>query len=178
MSDNTELETIELPTWLTGENSTKLSQVAQQYWGEIESHLLWWLEQLDETQSQLPILDLLAWERGITRLNGESIELYSLRIKHAVVNSEDAGSNIGMEQIFKRLGFGYVQINERVEGFDWDMIEIAMIEDEFTGKQELVQELVKQYGRTCRRYFLSALIHIEGYFAAALIEYEKEVMTT
>lgn len=174
---NSELSSIELPTWLTGINASNLSKATEQYWQQIESYLLWWLEQLDETQSQLAILDLLAWERGINRLNGESVELYALRIKHALANSEDAGSIIGMEQIFRRLGFGYVQLNERLPELDWDMIEIAMIEDEFAGKQDLVQELVRQYGRTCRRYFLSALIAIDGYFAAGVVEFDKEVIT-
>ena len=138
--------------------------------------MLWWLEQQDESQSALPILDLLAWERSINRLDGESVELYSLRIKHAVANSEDAGFGIGMERIFKRLGFGYIEINERVAGFDWDMVEIAMIEDEFTANQDLVKELIRQYGRTCRRYFLRALITVDAYSAFGLVELDKEVV--
>jgi len=171
-----EIKNVQLPTWLQGKNAAALAKAASVYWQQVESYLLWWIEQLDENQSALPILDLLAWERGINRLNGESVELYSLRIKHAVANSEDAGFGIGMERIFKRLGFGYIEINERVAGFDWDMVEIAMVEDEFSEKQDLVKELIRQYGRTCRRYFLSALISVEAYTAAGLVEYDKEVI--
>jgi hypothetical protein len=171
-----ELEKIELPTWLDGMDAKALANVAQEYWQTIESYLFWWLEQLDAENSALPILDLLAWERGIDRLDGESIELYSLRIKHAVANSEDAGYGIGMERIFKRLGFGYIEINERVPTYDWDMVEIAMMEDEFDGKQSLVEELIKQYGRTCRRYFLSVLSVINVYVVAGIVEFEKEVV--
>jgi hypothetical protein len=174
MSD---LKQIELPTWLSGVDAKALANVAQKYFESIESYLLWWLEQLDEENDYLPILDLLAWERGISRLDGESVELYSRRVKHAVANSEDAGSGIGMERIFNRLGFGYVEVNERVPGFDWDMVEIIMVESEFTGKQALVSSIVKQYGRTCRRYFLSASIFAEGYFGAGLIEFDTEVIT-
>jgi len=170
-----DIKPIELPTWLQGQNVTALAAAAQQYWEQVESYLLWWLDQQDESQSALAILDLLAWERSINRLDGESVELYRLRIKHAVANSEDAGFGIGMERIFKRLGFGYIEINERVAGFDWDMVEIAMIEDEFTANQGLVKELIRQYGRTCRRYFLSALISTDVYSATALIEFDKEV---
>lgn len=173
MSD---IKNVELPTWLQGKNATALAAAASIYWQQVESYLLWWIEQLDETQSALPILDLLAWERGINRLDGESVEIYSLRIKHAVANSEDAGFGIGMERIFKRLGFGYIEINERVDGFDWDMVEIAMIEDEFSENQELVKELIRQYGRTCRRYFLSALIAVDAYTAAGIVEYDKEIV--
>lgn len=171
-----DIKEIELPTWLQGANATALAAAASQYWQQVESYLLWWLEQLDEEQSALPILDLLAWERGINRLDGESIELYSLRIKHAVANSEDAGNGIGMERVFKRLGFGFIEINERVPGYDWDMVEIAMIESEFGDKQELVQELIRQYGRTCRRYFLSILSVIDAYVVGGLVEFDKEVV--
>jgi hypothetical protein len=172
-----QLENIELPTWLNGVNSVGLTNAANAYWQQIENYLLWWLEQIHNETDALPILDLLAWERGIERLPGEDLTLYGKRVKHGIANSKDAGSTIGMERIFKRLGFGYVEFNERIPDFDWDMIEISMIESEFSGKQDLVNSIIKQYGRTCRRYFLSAIIAIDGYFAAGLIEFDKEVIT-
>jgi hypothetical protein len=171
-----ELNKIELPTWLNGIDANALAKAAEQYWQSIEGYLLWWLEQLNEDDAALPILDLLAWERGINRLVDESIELYSLRIKHAVANSEDAGYGVGMERIFKRLGFGYIKINERVPNYDWDMVEVAMIESEFSDKQKLVEELIQQYGRTCRRYFLSVLSVINTYVVGGLVEFDKEVV--
>ena len=174
---SSELTNVELPTWLTGVNSVALTNAANVYWQQVETYLLWWLEQMHNQTDAIPILDLLAWERGIERLPNESVELYSKRVKHGIANSKDAGSTVGMERIFKRLGFGYVAFNERIPGFDWDMIEIAMIESEFAGKQDLVNSIIKQYGRTCRRYFLSAVIVIDGYFAAGLIEFDKEVIT-
>ncbi len=171
-----ELKKIQLPTWLNGLDVTNLAKAAEIYWQKVESYLLWWLEQLNEDEAALPILDLLAWERDITRLDGESIELYRLRIKHAHANSEDAGSDLGMEQIFKRLGFGYIEINGRVPNYDWDMVEVSLIEEEFADKQALVEELIRQYGRTCRRYFLSALSVINIYVAGGLVVYDKEVV--
>ncbi len=173
MSDIAE---IELPTWLNGVDAKALANVAKIYWQDVERYLLWWLEQLDEEVAALPILDLLAWERGINRLDGESTELYALRIKHAVANSEDAGSDIGMERIFKRLGFGYIEINSQVPNYDWDMVQVSLIEDEFIDKQALVEELIRQYGRTCRRYFLSVLSVIDSYVLSGLVEFDKEVV--
>jgi hypothetical protein len=173
MSD---IEKIELPTWMNGIDVTALAKAAEEYWHTVEGYLLWWLEQLNEDDAALPILDLLAWERGINRLDGESVELYSLRIKHALANSEDAGYGIGMERIFKRLGFGYIEINERLPTYDWDMVEVALIEDEFEGQQALVEELIKQYGRTCRRYFLSVLSVINAFVVAGTVEFDKEVV--
>lgn len=171
-----ELDKIELPSWLSGADANALAKVAQIYWQRLESQLFWWLEQLNDEQAALPILDLLAWERGINRLNGESVELYSLRIKHAVANSEDAGFDVGMERIFKRLGFGFIEVNARQPGFDWDMVEIAMLEDQFSGKEQLVSEIIKQYGRTCRRYYLTALTAVTTTNASGLIEFDKEVI--
>lgn len=171
-----ELDKIELPSWLSGADANALAKVAQTYWQRLESQLFWWLEQLNDEQAALPILDLLAWERSINRLNGESIELYSLRIKHAVANSEDAGFDVGMERIFKRLGFGFITVNARPPGFDWDMVEIAMLEEQFRDREPLVNEVIKQYGRTCRRYFLSAMSVINTTDAIALVEFDKEVI--
>jgi len=166
----------ELPIWLTEKNATALASVAQSYWQEIESYLFWWLAQQHSENAQTAILDLLAWERSINRLPGESLELYGMRVKHAFANATDAGSNVGMEQIFKRLGFGFIQVNERVLGFDWDMVEIAMLEDEFNGKEPLINEVIKQYGRTCRRYFLSAMATVDTTDAIGLVEYDQEVI--
>ena len=139
---------LQLPTWMDGKDVTALAKVAEQYWQEVESYLFWWLAQQHSEDAQIAILDLLAWERDIKRLPGEERALYGLRVKHAFANATDAGSNVGMEQIFKRLGFGFVQVNERLPDFDWDMVEIAMLESEFSGKEQLVTELIKQYGRT------------------------------
>lgn len=164
-----------LPTWMNGHDVSALANVAQRYWDEVESYLFWWLSQQHREDAQTAILDLLAWERDIKRLPGESVELYGKRVRHAFANATDAGSNTGMEQIFRRLGFGFVSVSERVPGFDWDMIEIAMLESEFSGKEQLVTELIKQYGRTCRRYFLSAMAAVNTGQGIALIEFEKEV---
>ncbi len=171
-----QLENIELPTWLTGVNAKALTKAANGFWQQLESYLMWWLEQIHNETEALPILDLLAWERGIERLPGEDITLYSKRVKHGIANSKDAGSTVGMQRIFRRLGFGFVEFNERIEGLDWDMIEIAMVESEFSGKQDLVNSIIKQYGRTCRRYYLSAISAISGHFAVGLIEFDKEVI--
>jgi hypothetical protein len=165
----------QLPVWLKGQDVTTLAKVAQDFWQQIESHLFWWLEQQHSENAQAAILDLLAWERGITRLPNESITLFGLRVKHAFANATDAGYGLGMEQIFKRLGFGFIEISERLPGLDWDMVEVAMLETEFSGNENLVTEVIKQYGRTCRRYFLTALVAVDTVEAIGLVEFEKEV---
>ena len=161
-----------LPVWLRGENAKALERAADAYWQSIEAALFSWLEQIDEEKAALEILDLLAWERDINRLDDEPVALYTQRIKYAA-HAEDAGSNTGMMRIFERLGFGFVQISDRVPGFDWDMVEIAMSERS-TGKQALIKEIIRSYGRTCRRYFLSALTETHTTEALGNIEYDKK----
>lgn len=165
-----------LPVWLDQEDATKLENLANQFWQKIEQQFYWWLEQQHSENAQEAILNMLAYERGITRLPNEDLALFGLRVKYAFANAKDAGFSIGMERIFKRLGFGFVLFNERVAGFDWDMIEVQMLESEFAGREDLVTALIAQYGRTCRRYFLNALTALDGAVLGAVVEFRKEVI--
>ena len=161
---NNELEP-QLPIWLKGQNANALAKVAQSYWQEVQSYLFWWLEQQHSENAQTAILDLLAWERGINRLPNESLELYGLRVKHAFANAQDAGSTIGMKRIFKRLGLGSLEMNERIEGFDWDEVEVIVFAEIYRNNRALINEIIRQYGLTCRRYrlklFLKSTINVK-----------------
>ncbi len=98
------------------------------------------------------ILDLLAYQRGITRLASEDEELYRLRIKHAFANAKDAGSVAGFARIFERLKLGRVIQLERSDEVEWDYIKLEIDEAKFSKYRGLFEELIKLYGRTCRRY--------------------------
>ncbi|MBD1582803.1 phage tail protein [Pseudoalteromonas sp. S16_S37] len=165
----------QLPIWLDGSSANKLADAAQQIWQKVESQLTYWLTLQQSESASLAILDLLAWERGITRIPDEALELYAKRVQLAQLNANDAGSADGLERIFKRLGFGYVAVNERVPGLEWDQVQIEMLETEFAGKERLVLELIETYGKTCRRYLLNALAAITTAEGAGLINYNKEV---
>lgn len=148
----------QLPIWLQGKNANALAKVAQSYWQEIESYLFWWLEQQHNENAQTAILDLLAWERGINRLPNETLALYGLRVKHAFANAKDAGSTIGMKRIFERLGLGSLEINERIDGFDWDEVEVIVFAEIYRNNRALIGEIIRQYGLTCRRYRLKLFL--------------------
>ncbi|WP_332834317.1 hypothetical protein [Escherichia coli] len=60
-----------------------------------------------------PLLNLLAYQRNITRFKGEPVSLFRLRVKHAFINAQDSGERAGFERIFKRLGVGDVKTLER-----------------------------------------------------------------
>lgn len=170
------MDKTQLPSWLDGANVTKLAKATEQYWQKVEQQLQHWLTQQQSETASTAILDLLAWERGIQRLPNEAYALYAKRVQLAHVNAKDSGSAQGLERIFKRLGFGYAAVNERVPGLEWDQIQIEMLESEFAGKEALVLELIQTYGKTCRRYLLNALAAVATAEASGLINYNKEVV--
>lgn len=145
---------LELPFWLDGEENTKLKTAAQNWWDAVEGWMRWPLLQMDAETCHLAVLDLLAWQRDITRFKGESESLYRLRVKYAFVNAVDAGSVAGFKRILQRLGVGDVQILERQPDRDWDIVQLLLTDEQLSDNPSLLDIIVHQYGRTCRRYEL------------------------
>ena len=143
---------LSLPFWLDGIELAKLKAAAQSWWGKVEDWLRWPLLQLDAETCHQSVLDLLAWQRDIQRFHGESNRLYRLRVRYAFINAVDAGSTAGMVRIFERLGVGYVELEERVDGMDWDIILMHLSDTQLSENPVLLRVLMQQYGRTCRRY--------------------------
>lgn len=143
---------LSLPFWLDGIELAKLKAAAQSWWGKVEDWLRWPLLQLDAETCHQSVLDLLAWQRDIQRFHGESDRLYRLRVRYAFINAVDAGSTAGMVRIFERLGVGYVELEERVDGMDWDIILMHLSDTQLSENPVLLRVLMQQYGRTCRRY--------------------------
>ena len=71
---------LKLPFWLDGTQLTKLTAAAQSWWERIEGWLRWPLLQMDPDTCHLTVLDLLAWQRDITRFKDEPEALYRLRL--------------------------------------------------------------------------------------------------
>lgn len=143
---------LKLPFWLDGPELAKLTAAAQAWWAKVEGWLTWPLMQMDPEVCHLQLLDLLAWQRDITRFSGEPESLYRLRVKYAFINAVDAGSTEGLKQILVRLGVGVVEIEERVDGRDWDVVFVQVSDAQSSQHSELLRELIRHYGRTCRRY--------------------------
>lgn len=143
---------IELPFWLSGPEISKLRRAAEAWWARATGWLQWPLQQVDPETCHPSILDLLAWQRDITRFKGEPESLYRLRVKYAFINSLDAGTTAGLKRVLQRLGIGYVEIEERIEGRDWDVVLLYLSDGQLSANPELLRVIVQQYGRTCRRY--------------------------
>lgn len=143
---------LNLPFWLDGQQLTKLKAACQAWWEKVEGWMQWPLLQMDAETCHLTILDLLAWQRDISRFKDEPENLYRLRVKFAFINAVDAGSTAGLKRILQRLGVGYVEIEERMPERDWDVVLLRLSDSQLSQNPELLRVLVQQYGRTCRRY--------------------------
>lgn len=143
---------LKLPFWLEGVELSKLRDAAQAWWIRVESWMNWPLLQLDAETCHLTVLDLLAWQRDIQRFQGEPESLYRKRVKYAFINAVDAGSTAGTVRIFQRLGVGYVEIEERFDSENWDVIRLYLTDGQLSANPVLLRVLMQQYGRTCRRY--------------------------
>lgn len=154
------MDPISLPFWLEGVELCKLRDAATAYWAKIQAWVQWPLTQFDALTCSEGILNLLAYQRDIQRFKDEPLALYRRRVGFAYVNAEDAGSKIGFIRIFERLGIGYLEIDERVDPVDWDVVLLRLSDSQLAENMELLQKIIEKYGRTCRRYQLQVITPI------------------
>ncbi|MDD1138563.1 phage tail protein [Pseudomonas sp. TNT2022 ID233] len=166
---------LSLRFWLGGVELQKLTAAAQSWWEKVEGWLRWPLLQLDADTCHLVVLDLLAWQRDITRFKGEPESLYRLRVKFAFINAVDAGSTAGMKRILQRLGVGYVEIEERMPDRNWDVVLLRFSDTQLSQNPELLRVLIQQYGRTCRRYDFVTLTPV--LFHIAVVDFNDDQQT-
>jgi len=143
---------IQLPFWLNATENSRLIGAAQTWWVRVEGWMLWPIQQFDALHCSLSILSLLAWQRDIKRFNNEPETLFRLRVKYALINAQEAGSKAGFASIFKRLDIELLLQRERWNAINWDVIQLLFPEAELSGKEDIFNFIVRQYGRTCRRY--------------------------
>ena len=151
---------IKLPFWLSATETKKLITAAEVWWLRVEGWMLWPLSQLDALTCTVFMLDLLAWQRDITRFVDEPLSLYRLRVKYALINAQDAGSKAGFIAIFERLGIGYVEIEERSDPVEWDVVLLRLSDSQLAENTDLLMNIIHKYGRTCRRYQLQVITPI------------------
>lgn len=158
-NDTPELPTENVPWWMDGKTIAEtlkephfLAKGVMQYWQRLKGWLLYPLAQLDPMTCNERLLSLLAWDRDITRFKDEPTSLFRKRVKYAFVNATDAGEKAGFIRIFQRLGVGVVEVDERTPERDWDIITIRLSDSQLSENYSLLEQLLQQYGRTCRRY--------------------------
>ncbi|EOZ3162550.1 phage tail protein [Yersinia enterocolitica] len=146
------LTSLRLPSWMDKGEANKLLRVCRAWWQWVHSWLNWPLNQLDAATCAVPLLNVLAYQRDISRFNGEPLSLYRKRVQYAFINAADAGSIAGFIAIFERLGIGYVELLERQPDIDWDVILVRVSDSQIASNSDLLMQIIRQYGKTCRRY--------------------------
>ncbi|CAK2096735.1 Phage tail protein [Vibrio crassostreae] len=153
------LPEVVIPWWQDGSTTSEeikephfLSKGVFVFFQMVWSWLLFPLRQMDALTCSEKTLELMAWDRDIKRFEGEPLSLFRKRVKYAAVNAKDAGSVAGFKRIFERLGIGIVTFKEREQTAQWDVCTIELTDEDIANNTKLVQTLIEQYGRTCRRY--------------------------
>jgi hypothetical protein len=148
---------INLPVWMNKGEPLTLAHASKIWWERVYGWLTFPLAQIDVDTCDEQLLSLLAYQRDINRFPTEPLALFRLRVKHAFANAKDAGSKAGFERIFERLEIGQIQQLERQLWLDWDVILLRINDEQLSRDNVLMMHLVRQYGRTCRRYFFDVL---------------------
>lgn len=143
---------IKIPFWMDGKHTRTLARASRRWWEEVGDWARFPLKQLDPMTCTDRMLDLMAWQRGIGRVAEEAERSYRLRVAHAYANGRDSGQVEGWKRIFQRLELGTPELEERVPGQDWDIICVSLSDKIFGRNQPVIERIVEDYGRTCRRY--------------------------
>ncbi|EBT2258379.1 hypothetical protein CJH87_03760 [Salmonella enterica] len=149
---------IQLPSWLNRGDVVRLKNTFVRFWSKVHSWVTWPLSQTDPLTCSEIILNLKAWQYDIARFDGEPLTLFRKRVKYAFINAQDAGSVAGFKAIFERLEIGAVEIHERPDDTDWDVILLHLNDSQIARNSALINQIILQYGRTCRRYRLQIII--------------------
>ena len=164
MSNNQEpkLPKSVVPWWQDGKTIIKhpgkpkepflLSQGVSHFFNTLKDYLLLPTQQADALECSETLLDIMAWDRDIKRFANEPLALFRKRVKYALVNAKNSGDVVGFIEIFKRLGVGSVIVNERLDGRNWDIVSFKLDDEQLSVNNDLLAAIIRQYGRTCRRY--------------------------
>ncbi|WP_109079245.1 phage tail protein [Aggregatibacter kilianii] len=143
---------IKLPFWMDKGELAKIAALFGKWWDYVQSAVKFPFEILDEEKCSERILNLIAYQRDVERFENEPLELFRKRVKYAFINAKDAGSKAGFIRIFDRLGIGYVELEERFDLENWDVIKIRLTDKQLAKNIDLLNLIIRKYGRTCRRY--------------------------
>lgn len=70
-----------LPSWMNKGEPGKLLKAARRFWAEVYGWVTWPMNQFDPLTCTPALLNLLAYDRDITRFDGEPLTLYHVAIR-------------------------------------------------------------------------------------------------
>ncbi|MBJ7536945.1 phage tail protein [Marinomonas transparens] len=155
-------ERYSLPIWeKKGPNNISLKSAFGSWWDKAEEWIKTPLNQMNAETCSVALLKYHAYQKDVTRFSDEPDDLFRKRVKYAEQNAMDAGSKAGFIQIFERLGIGYLEMLEREDAENWDVITLRLSDSQIASNIDLLSYIIQQYGRTCRRYELTVLTPLE-----------------
>lgn len=148
-----------MPYWLAkpGGELDKLRKGMVRFWQRFVDMMQFASQQMDPMTAELEFVHLLAWERDIEQIPDETEVMYRTRVKYALPFAKGAGSKSGWLEMFKKLGMPWITIDERFSSTDWDVVDLQLLDVDFGDRQELINSICRQYGRTTRRYQYSTI---------------------
>ncbi|WP_232314431.1 phage tail protein [Grimontia marina] len=130
----------------------KFARALRHYWQKVDDALRLPLTQFDALTAPIGVVKLMAWERDITPLEREDEMIFRIRVANAYPFARHAGETRGFRTMFAKLGVDWVDIHEREDPVQWDVVTIDTADGELAQKGWLMNAMIRQYGRTCRRY--------------------------
>lgn len=143
---------IKLPFWMNKGEMLKIRSLFLKWWKIVFNLITFPLQVYDVMTAPEWLVNLIAYQRDIERFKGEPLALFRKRVHYAFINAEEAGSVVGFKAIFERLGIGTVELIERFDETNWDVIRLKLNDEQISTHSELLTNIVRKYGRTCRRY--------------------------
>lgn len=151
-----------LPVWMRkGEKVKAVKAAFDAWWDTVEGWIKTPLNQMNAETCSGVLLKYHAYQKDVTRFTDEPEDLFRKRVEYAEQNAMEAGSKAGFIQIFERLGIGYLELLEREDEENWDVVSLRLSDSQIAGNVDLLSYIIQQYGRTCRRYELTVLTPIE-----------------
>ena len=167
-----------LAVWLHGNRVSALSSVAMRWWEQCADWLRIPLSFGDVMTAPLAIVDLYAYQRGITRSALDTERRYRLKVHHALRNAHDAGTLAGMVRIFERLELPAYGLTDRLAGYDWDVVAVDMDVRELDSQRPYLMDIWGLYGRTCRRFAMRGVTVTAATLRAAAVGRLAQVLQT
>lgn len=151
---------INLRYWMGRGEIAKFARAMRNYWKHVKAAFEMPLQQHDPLIAPMAVVYVLAWQRGVEKLGQEPESLFRVRVAHAYGFSRDAGSVSGWEDMFEKLGYPHITQDERLANVDWDVINLKIQDGDLTHVPKLLDTVIRQYGRTCRRYQYTSYVEM------------------
>jgi hypothetical protein len=151
---------INLRYWMGRGELAKFARAMRNYWEHVKAAFEMPLQQHDPLTAPIALVNILAWQRGVEKLGQEPEDLFRIRVAHAYGFSLDAGSVSGWEEMFEKIGYPHIAQDERLANIDWDVISLKIRDGDLTNVPKLLDTVIRQYGRTCRRYQYTSYVEM------------------